>query len=520
MKTKILSVLLLVTILISCSNNFLEEKTFGIIRANEGISSESDLEHFVNGLYSSMNLMYNQSIVYVMCLAGDDVTCGWYKDCVGFDIFNVHNEGYEEYKLKILWEAAYNSIKQSNVIICNIQRITQSPEKSTISVFQQDRALGQTYFIRALAYYNLVRTYGQVPLIIDLEVDYHITRSTFAEIYQFIIGDLKKAESLVPDDYKVASEATELEKASAYARPTKGTVKALMASVYLTMAGYPLKEASAYALAAQKAKEVIDNESAYGYQLLPNFADLWKWQNGWQSTGNAEDVFACYFNHNVVDWKDNGSFANGNMNAPSAFFPQNLGGWSEAFAELTFFNEFPAGPRKDATFITSGQKSPKDPIITWHDFAFSHPYYKKYTDVPGYDSTNMSAYIDWWSSRTVQVIRYAEVLLVYAEAKAMSGGPDALAYQCLNRVRNRAGLENVPAGLSNTTFRDMVIDERKWEFAGMEPNARWYDMVRTETVESATAKRDPAEEPLRNQPNKDRYFAPIPSRELELNPNL
>jgi hypothetical protein len=132
----------------------------------------------------------------------------------------------------------------------------------------------------------------------------------------------------------------------------------------------------------------------------------------------------------------------------------------------------------------------------------------------------MSAYIDWWSSRTVQVIRYAEVLLVYAEAKAMSGGPDALAYQCLNRVRNRAGLENVPAGLSNTTFRDMVIDERKWEFAGMEPNARWYDMVRTETVESATAKRDPAEEPLRNQPNKDRYFAPIPSRELELNPNL
>ena len=197
---------------------------------------------------------------------------------------------------------------------------------------------------------------------------------------------------------------------------------------------------------------------------------------------NKETVFGCYFNHTAGDWSDGGTWANGNMNAPLAFFPGDFGGWDDAFAELNFFNEFPAGPRKDATFITRGQKTPTSPILTWQEFAFKHPYYKKYMDVPGFDSTNMGAWIDWWSSRTVQVIRYAEVLLIYAEAKAMTDGPDALAYTCINRVRTRAGLENIPTGLTGTSFRDKVIEERKWEFAGLEPCARWFDMVRTETV--------------------------------------
>ncbi len=111
-------------------------------------------------------------------------------------------------------------------------------------------------------------------------------------------------------------------------------------------------------------------------------------------------------------------------------------------------------------------------------------------------------------------------MLVYAEAKAMSDGPDALAYTCVNRVKSRAGLPDLTPGLTATAFRDSVIMERKWEFAGNEPCARWQDMVRTETVESATAKRDPKEIPLVNQPSKELYFAPIPSVDRVLNPNM
>jgi len=97
----------------------------------------------------------------------------------------------------------------------------------------------------------------------------------------------------------------------------------------------------------------------------------------------------------------------------------------------------------------------------------------------------MGQYIDWCSSRTMMIIRYAEVLLIYAESKAMSGGPDASAYEAINLVRNRAGLSDLVPGLTATAFRDSVINERKWEFAGNEPNSRWFDMVRTETVEEA-----------------------------------
>lgn len=114
---------------------------------------------------------------------------------------------------------------------------------------------------------------------------------------------------------------------------------------------------------------------------------------------------------------------------------------------------------------------------------------------------------------TVPVIRYAEVLLTYAEAKAMSANPDATAYAAINEVRTRAGLPNLVAGLSQTDFRNAVIAERGWEFAGGEPASRWFDLIRTETVAKVLTDRDASEVPLVNIPNDAShtfYWAPIP----------
>jgi hypothetical protein len=513
---KVLVLLLLSSVLLSCNKEFLKEETFGLIRPADYFTSVNDLEKCVNALYSSGNLMYNESAAMVTSMGGDDITTqagGNKGGYLQFDLFNAQDNND---RLGVAWNGAYGAIKQANVIITNINSFVEPKDQPVMVENLKKRAMGQAYFLRALAYYNLVRIFGEVPIVIDLKIDYTVKKAPFADIYALIIADLTKAEAMLPADYNTAANASALEKASAHTRPSIGSAKALMASVYLSMAGYPLKDVSKYALAAQKSKEVIDNEATYGYRLLPNYGDLWKAANN----VNKETVFGCYYNHLIGNWADGGTWANGNMNAPSAFFPENFGGWADAFAELTFFNEFPAGPRKDATFITQGQKSPTSPVITWKDFSYSHPYYAKYADVPGYSPTNMGAYLDWWSSRTVQVLRYAEVLLVYAEAQARTGTPDALAYTSLNRVRNRAGLANAPAGLSGTAFADLVVTERKWEFAGLEPCSRWYDMVRTETVESASAKRDPSEIPFVNPPNKTRYFAPIPQRDRLLNPNL
>jgi hypothetical protein len=507
---KYLTILLLAGFLVSCNEDFLEEKTYGLIRPGDYFTSVSDLEKCVNALYSNANLMYNESGALAACMGGDDVTTQAGGNKAGYLQFDLFNAQDNNDRLKTSWNGAYGAIKQANVIITNIDKFVEPIDQPALLQNQKNRGLGQAYFIRALAYFNLVRIFGEVPLITEVIADYEVNKSSFADVYALIISDLTKAETLVPANYASAANVSDVEKQTTYARPTIGTVKALMASVYLNMAGYPLKDASKYALAAQKAKEVIDNESVYGFTLLPNFADLWLAANNI----NQEIVFGCFFNNSFGQW------SNGNMNAPKSFFPGDFGGWDDAFAELTFYNEFPAGPRKDATFISQGQKTLTSPVIIWQNFAFKHPYYNKYSDVPGYNPLTMLKNLGWWSSRTVQVIRYAEVLLVYAEAKAMSGGPDALAYTCLNRVRTRAGLENAPEGLSGTAFRDAVVTERKWEFAGLEPCARWFDMVRTETVESATLKRDPAEIPLVKQPTKENYFAPVPQGDRVLNPNL
>jgi hypothetical protein len=269
------------------------------------------------------------------------------------------------------------------------------------------------------------------------------------------------------------------------------------------MAGWPLKEADKYALAATKAKEVMDNADTYGYEILPNVADLWTWANNFT---NSEIVFGSYYNNTLA-----GGYV-GSMAGPQGPRPEEEGGWCDYFGEITFFNNFPEGPRKDATYQTiinvNGTPVPWDDPSTFQ----GNPYFKKYAD----DVNNR----DWWGSRCEQVIRYAEVLLTYAEAKAMSDGPDASAYDALNTIRNRAGLPDIATGLSAIAFRDSVVAERGWEFAGGETASRWFDLIRLEMLEAVTANRDPSELPLNHPPNKSDYWSPKPLGDASLNPNL
>jgi len=513
-----LCILLMGVLLLSSCSDFLDQKYHGKVFPGTYPASTDNLESMVTSLYGMTNALYFKTGSLVACMAGDDVTTlsgGNKAAFLEFDLFNAQDNNAQLYSP---WNFSYAVIKQSNDIINTIDNVTTGVSAEQMKAIK-DRALGQAYFMRALAYFNLVRTFGRVPLVTKVEVDYTTSKAEFKDIYALIISDLSNAENLLPMVYSGAANLSNLESSTAYARVTSGAAKALMASVYLTMAGYPLKDESNYAKAAAKAKEIIDNESAYGYTLLP-MTQLWKWQNGWKNTANAEGVFTCFFNTSS-DWIGEGT--NGNMLAPG-MTPSEATGWNDAFAELDFYNEFPAGPRKDATFLTEVVKTNGTVIIPWTQFESKHPHYKKYMEMEGFDPKNMDNYIDWWSSRTIPVIRYSEVLLVYAEAQAMANGaPNDLAYTCINRVRNRAGLANMTSNLSSTAFKDSVVTERKWEFAGLEPNARWFDMVRTETVQAATSKRSPSDIPVVGQPNDQThtgYFAPTPQGDKQLNTGL
>ena len=118
------------------------------------------------------------------------------------------------------------------------------------------------------------------------------------------------------------------------------------------------------------------------------------------------------------------------------------------------------------------------------------------------------------------LMRYANVLLVYAEAQARSAGtPNSLAYDAVNSVRARAGLSPLPASLSGNDFIKAVLQERAWEFAG--EWHRWFDLIRTETVKEANSNRHAKEIALRGDPgNTKNWLFPVPGSDKSKNPNL
>ncbi|MEN8250375.1 MAG: RagB/SusD family nutrient uptake outer membrane protein [Bacteroidota bacterium] len=485
---------ILVGILSSCSDSFLDEEPRGQLTTDGFFQNADDLELGLIALYAKANEMYNAAQSGTALMGGDDVTTRAGSNKGPFrehDTFSATNANPWVY-----WHLPWAVISAANNLIINYDQAIDATEE------EREFAAGQAYFLRALSYFYLVRVYNEIPLIITQELNLEIEKSDPVEIYAVIIDDLQKAEDLLPNLWSGLKENI---------APTKGSAKALLAQVYLTMTGYPVLDASNYALAAQKAKEVIDNAGTWGYQLIPNFEDLWTAEQY-----NAEIVFGLFYDRTISPW----TWSNGNMRAPCAEKPEEEGGWDDYFAEINFFNKFPAGPRKDATFQTVIRPDATT-TLDWTEGAQKHPYYKKMQTMEGTNPDEPWVYVDWWSNRTNYIIRYANVLLVYAEAQAMASAPDGSAYDALNQVRHRAGLADMTPGLSQLAFRDSVVMERAWEFAGMEINqARWYDLVRLERVEEAAADRHSLELPIINFPDKDDYFAPIPGTETAINPNL
>jgi starch-binding outer membrane protein, SusD/RagB family len=487
---KYIGILVLLVSVFSC--NVLDEKTRGLLTPETYYTTAAQLEAAVVPIYNRLIGLYDRTgrVTCAMYGADDVTTSTALTDHIEYEVFKT--TGANAW-LAYWWNNAYSGISAANNVIVNSDKVADSEAKRN--------ALGQAYFARAWLYFYLVRIHNKIPLVTDLTPHPDISRSEPQKVYNLIISDLQKAETMLPDswtDYKAKIGFT------------SGAAKSTLALVYLTMAGYPVKDETKYALAAEKAKEVIDNANRWGYKLVDNFADLWT-----KERFNSEIVFGLYYNNKNGD---------NNQSAPLAGAPSEYTGWDYYFAELNFYKAFPAGPRKDATFWTKFPIQNADKTVTvkdWTELKQKHPYYKKYIEIDGFDWTKPWVYIDWTSSRTNQLLRFSEVLLVYAEAKAMAGSPDATAYDAINKVRKRAGLANLTAGLSKEAFRDSVIAERGWEFAGLEPNgSRWFDLVRTEGVEKAAANRDPSEIPLVVKPSKANYFAPVPDAEIQINPNL
>lgn len=478
----------------SCKKTFLDENPKGSILPTTFYQNANDLDQAMLGISVTFNGAWNQTGGMAITFGSDDITTHRGGNKIGFSDFDTFQANSSNDRMTNWWIYFYKTIKSANSLIQNYQGATDATD------IERNNAAGLAYFYRATCYFFLTRTWGPVPLITQATINENRPNESPEKIYEQIISDLSKAEAMLPDNWSGVKN-----NGGVNLYPTAGSAKALLANTYLTMAGWPLKQTDKYALAAKKAKEVIDNKSRWNYDLLNNFADIFSKEGKY----NKEAVFGCYYNNNApgANWE------NGNQMGPPNFMPGEEGGWDEAFGEITFYNNFPEGPRKDATYrktyyLNNDVTKPVDYTGLLH----KHPYFIKYNDDISYNQTNHSMN-DWWGSHTVFILRYAEVLLTYAEATAMSTGVDNSAYAAVNSVRKRAGLADLPQGLNASVFREAVIAERGWEFSGCEPAARWFDLIRTETVAKANADRHATEVSLKNQPDDVShtfYWAPIP----------
>jgi len=483
---RLLSIIISLVFILTGCENFLDEDLTGKILGSSVLSTQAGLESALTGAYSGLGTAWSTGFLNgwssEVSLGGDDMTCPVSMgDPKEFDTFTVTSANQSTYKVYL---GCYKTIQNANNVITYYQTTQGDPDQIQVIA-------GEAYFLRALSYYWLVRYYRETPLLTspDFSLDQlSMGKTGAAEIYTLIEQDLMNAESMLSNSRRDVG------------RPNKGSAKALLADVYLTEGGWPIKDHSKYALAASKAKEVIDNHTLYGFELLSTCAEVFA--NNPEIDGTAENVFAIAANMSLRETS--------NVSLGWWAMPGEMGGWDVVYSELNFFYNFPEGPRKDATFAYTYKKT-DGTILTWQELKYKHPYYKKLwinADDP------VSAR---YSSIPVPMMRYAHVLTIYAEAKARSGETDELAYKCLNDIRERAGLDPY-SGLSATEFADAVVQERAWEFAG--ERTRWFDLVRLEMVAEANSNRDPSENIISKVITEDDYTFPLPMSDILINPNL
>ena len=415
-----------------------EETPLSLLNPNNFFTTESEFEVALVGTYRPLYTEwsgYDYGYDILLASGAEDVR----SDAPIFSNIDRLRPTDGEEVVRGFWKQHYQCIANATVIIGNLGNAED------ISEHRLGELGGQAKFLRALAYFNLVRFFGEVQLTTfenqnDIE---SLKQTSVAEIYASIIENLKDAEEGLPNSFPEKGRAT------------KGAAKALLAKVYLTMAGWPLKDTPKYAEAKDKALEVMN----LGYDLEPNFADLWT--QGKKLT-NPEFIFTFY-----GSFEEDGAFGSHMHQATKHWGNGEEKGWGDYFSEARFLNMFPDGPRKDASFTTVF------PDGTRGEEAGVQPHIAKYR-VAG------EVGLDWGEGFR-PILRYADVLLIYAEAANMSeAGPSQVAYDAINAVRLRAGLANLPSGLSQNDFDKAVLDERNWELA-FEGN-RWHDLVRREMV--------------------------------------
>lgn len=424
-----------------------------------------------------------------------EASTGQYRPGIGQATFTQEAAEYdvsaESDILSPWWVSSYHGIEAANLAIANIPDIEMDEA-------EKSRLIGEARFLRAYFYFNLVRLFGDVPLKTtptEDQADAQLPASSVDSVY---------SEVIVPD--LQAAEEAGLPATSAEGRVSEGAAKSLLAKVYLTMAGYPLRQTEMYAMAANKAQEVI--EGGYYDLFQSDAASTWfEKLSSPQFDYTQEHIFMANYAPTIA-----GAFI------PYYLLPEEAdvtGGieFGGLFVMDGFRNSYPESDlraQNQAFFYESV-------TVEGETYTFPWAIYKFFDEnIVGADGASES-------SKDFPILRYADVLLIFAEAQnEADGGASTASYSALNQVRDRAGLDPA-SGLSQSAFREEVWRQRNWELTG--ENKVWFTMVRTRQVFDANAGEfvnfvgytSPVTDATLAERN---YYFPIPLRELQTNDEL
>jgi hypothetical protein len=440
--------------LLSC-NKQLQEDPPSIITINNFYQTSNDAQSAVNGIYSFVYPPYSKYDFDALPYAMLEMVTGLYTDKSESPstaiYYNLNYSSADPYVLT-WWSSSYEGIEAANLAIANIPGITMD---TTL----KSQLIGEAHFLRAYFYYNLVNIFGPVPMKTKPTVspaDGLLPKTPVQDIY----------DSVIVPDLLAATASPLVATPNGNGRVSLGAAQTLLAKVYLSMAGNPVNETDKFGMARDEALAVINSNVFSLFQTDANLTWFNKLNN--PAFDNTQEViYAINYEANVND-----------ASLPNYFLPQEsiftpflqFGGF---YPNTPFLNSYAPNDLRGL----NNQGFFYDSIIVngiTHNFPWA---IYKYFD-PGLITNSPH------SGKGYNILRYADLLLVYAEAEnEADGSANTAAYAALNSIRTRAGLAPV-AGLSQADFRTEVWKERYWELCA--ENKAWFDIVRTQKIFDAT----------------------------------
>ncbi len=489
----------------SACSDFLTEKAPSNLTPTSFYTIPDHAEAAIAATYSELRFIGNGAGIFsanwqlLEALTGTSTT----ETAQNSDLNNLYGLVHDGYTVHLVqyWAGLYKVIAQANQVLEKVPAITPMDAK------QKSKILGEARFLRASAYFTAVRLWGDIPLITKPQTasseDFLPARAPVESVYKLIVEDL------------IAAEASGLDWMDTRGRVGTAAVKAQLAEVYLTMAGGSLKKgASHYKLAADKAFEVISyaksNPSVIA--LFPTYMDVHK-----ESLKNRlEHLYMIQYNTTVSG------------NPMGNFFPNfkpvtysGPGGTGSSVPTPSFYKSYEDGDLRAknqegyfyTSYYTNGNGAP---------FELNAPYVFKHfnTTANGYNGVAGTRN----DNLNVPQIRYAQVLLTYAEAQNEVGGPTADSFAAFKAIRDRAKLTTPDLGTySQASFRNAVWKERWHELCYEQ--ITWFDMVRLRKAFNETTKT--FEEFVghtnlsSNQKLQEKHLLlPLPKAEMLNNPKL